>query len=572
MESQILLNVEEKMQYNCIIFTKKAYKDYLEINLNNQEFLKDISDISPKLKLSELEEIESMFSIKLEKGKDYLLKVIEEQSNKDSLKEYEGEISLLYQSFRSDRNGENFDKIRRELEKIEDNVLEIKNENLSDELLSITTRIQNTIHNFKNELSTILDTFMTDEKFEDTMNKLFTQNRIWQNKYGNYNFNPYIDKTKGQDEVNIEYVPLVKCSFLPKVKYEPTFNRYFAPLVMGEYLYISLDARSISCLNSKKEEEYRIELNDDIMASGAIMFLKGDYYLLIPCKDKLKVINDDEIIYELDYKFNLGDNFQVKSITVFNNMAYINIANYDNNTSIVFILSFDFYRKQFVSKPAIIFKSRIMSNIYVIHDYDTDNYYASYILENQMLVIADMNSLDQTKAFKVDIMPIDREYKREFNGLTIPYKYYHPIAVYEDKIYYTGYTKSNELCLAIVNPFKEEESKIILPRYQKQSLGDMIPAFTNIAVSLEKAYVSGYFDGKVCEISLGSKSLSYKEKDVSKPSYNDFLIAYNDGAFVIDEGFVKEKKYTKCILSSVWLGHLIIRDISKDGYQLYIEA
>ena len=74
-ENKILLNVDEKIAYNCLIFTKSAYRSYLEIKLNDKAFLESISNDSYQNQLSDLEWIEKEFSISLENGKNYLNQV-----------------------------------------------------------------------------------------------------------------------------------------------------------------------------------------------------------------------------------------------------------------------------------------------------------------------------------------------------------------------------------------------------------------------------------------------------------------------------------------------------------------
>ena len=52
-ENKILLNVDEKIAYNCLIFTKSAYRSYLEIKLNDKAFLESISNDSYQNQLSD---------------------------------------------------------------------------------------------------------------------------------------------------------------------------------------------------------------------------------------------------------------------------------------------------------------------------------------------------------------------------------------------------------------------------------------------------------------------------------------------------------------------------------------
>ena len=571
MTNELLLNVEEKMQYNCMIFTPKAYKDYLTISLNDKEFISSISSISLTNKLNDIEEIEKNLGIDLSYGKEFLKGLINEQSSIDILDSFEQQISNLYQTFRNDRSGEAFDKTRIEVEGIEDSLLDLKEEAKSEEAKGKISLLEEKIANIKKELNTILQTFMTDERYEYLINNLFDQNRIWQGKYGNYNFNPFLNKNKGIEDSSITYKEFIKCSYLPKIKYEPLSNRVFSPLVMDGSLYISKDAKSITCIDSNKQEEYTIKLDEEIMESGAIMYLKGEHFIIVPCKNYVYVLNKKGIAYKMPYNFSITDGLIIKSITVFNNLAYINISNYIDNTSIVFVLSFDFYRKEFTSRPAIYFKDRILSNIFILHDYEKEEFFSGYILNNQELCIADMNSLDKISSFKLDMLPIDDGFKMEKNNQVFEFKYYRPITVFEDKIYYTSLAKNNELYLCIINPFKEEESKILLPKYQKQNKNGIIPSFTNLCISLNKAYLCGNIDSEICEINLTTKNPIINQIPISKPRVNDFSIGYANALYTINEGN-NPKRYNRFTLLGLWLGHFIVKESKEDGYILYLEA
>lgn len=570
--NQILNNVDERIAYNCLIFSKGQYVDYLELMLNDISFLESISFQTPNIELMELEEIEKKFSISLEDGKEYLKKRIRELSNKDKLLEFEQRLNELHIQFKNDRSGESFSDFQRKLEDINDGILEINKSELPDELLQKLHKIENSIKSYKEELKTILDTFVKDERYEVLVDNLFDTNRLWQSPYGNYNFNPCFKKEKAQKDYEIEYMRFETCKYLPWIKYQTIGTKIFSPLVFKDLLFISKDGVSISTFNSQKEEISRISTKSDIVSSAAVMFFKDNYYLIVPCRDSINIVSQSEVIYEVPYGFSIENGYMVKDITVFNNVAYVLVADYNKNKSIVYVIHYDFYNKEFRFKQRKEFTPRIDSNIFIIHDYDKECFYAGYILEDYSLQLVDLDSFDIISKAKVSILPIDTGFELTIQGQLKEGKYSYPIVVRDSILYYLGYARNNDLILYIFNPLTEEEEKIVLPKYHKtlENGKGFVQSFTNLVVSEDKIYVSGIIDKEILEISLNSKRTQVKKAiSAHKPTNN--IIAYANGAYCLDEGAKATLEHISDSIVCVWNGHIIIRRPEKDDYVLYIE-
>ena len=570
--NQILNNVDEKIAYNCLIFSKRQYIDYLELMLNDIAYLESISFQNPDSELLELEEIEASFSISLEKGKEYIQKKIRELSNKDKLDNFEQRLNELHIQFKNDRSGESFSDFQRKLDDINDGILEINKDDLPDELLQKLHKIENSIKSYKEELKTILDTFVKDERYEVIVDNLFDTNRLWQSPYGNYNFNPFFKKEKEIKDSDIEYIPFESCKYLPKLQYQTPFSKFFAPLVFKDLLFISKDAVSISIINSQHEEISRISTKSDILASGAIMFFKENYYLIVPCRNSINIISSSEVIYEVPYGFSIENGYMVKDITVFNNVAYVLVSDFLKNRSIVYVIHYDFYNKEFKYRQRKEFEPRILSNIFIIHDYDNECFHAGYILEDNSLQLVDLDSFDVVSKMKVSILPIDMGYELTIKGIKLEFKYSYPIVVRDSNLYYLGYAKNNDFLLYKFNPLDQEEEKLVLPPYHRLAPNDkgFMQSFTNLVVTDEKAYLSGIFDKEILEISLNNKKLQMRKETSEHKGYN-YLIAYSNGAYCINEGEREPLEYSIDSIVAVWNGHIITRRPEKDGYILLIE-
>ena len=568
-ENKILLNVDEKIAYNCLIFTKSAYSSYLEIKLNDKAFLESISNDSYQNQLSDLEMVEKEFSISLENGKNYLNKLIQEQGNKEKLEEYENTIEALNSEFHNERSGDKIKSINDKIEGIYDDVISIDKEGLSDELYQKLSGIINRCKTIKDELKGFLDNYVSDEQYEKNALGLFNSSRLWQSAYGNYNYNPYLKTKKDKEDKDIKYEKLVDCKALIEQKYQNPLFRVFVPLSFLEYLFISKDGRSITCLDREKKEVFTCSMEDDIIASGAIMFFKEKYYLIIPCKNSIKIIGREGIIKSFPYNFPI-QNMLVKSITVYNQSAYILIDDIDNNQTIVDFIRYDFYTKEFKNTKQLRMRERVLSNIFIIKDFDKEQTCAGYIEENHELHIVDLDSFDPILEFDVEYAPIDGYCSILAPDRKIEFMYNYPIISFDGCLYYLGYSKRDELFLEIVTPFGgKKESSYVMPKYQVRSndKGFML-AFTNIAVSLDKVYFSGIKARKILEFDLNGRNM--REKDVSPHKGYNFLVAYENGAYVLNNQ--NNEVYLNRSIVAIWNGHLVMREPNDEGYTLYVES
>ena len=571
-ENKILLNVDEKIAYNCLIFTKSAYRSYLEIKLNDKAFLESISNDSYQNQLSDLEWIEKEFSISLENGKNYLNKLIQEQGNKEKLEEYENTIEALNSEFHNERSGDKIKSINDKIDGIYDDVISIDKEGLSDELYQKLSGIINRCKTIKDELKAFLDTFVSDDEYEKMVKNRFNKSRLWQNTYGNYSFNPYLNSENGKEDENIQYVELTECAYLPRQKYQNPLSKIFVPLSFGEFLFFSKDAKSITCINSKKEVVFTHSMNDYIVSSGSIMFFKDEYYLIIPCKNSVKIVSEKGVIESFSYGYSIDDTMIVKSITIFNHMAYILIDDIINNQTLVDFIQYDFYQKQFKNTKQLRIKSRILSNIFIMKDEEKDHHCAGYIDSNKKVHVVDLESFDSLSSFDVDITPIDGICSLIIQGRLFEFMYNYPVISKEGYLYYLGYSKKDELFLNIINPFNEaDKTQILMPVYQrKANRYGFLQSFTNIAVSRDKVFVSGIQDMEICEISLDDKMKQVRRSIKEHRSYN-FLIAYDDYRYVMNRsvGDGLSPNNASAIVS-IWNGHLICREPRKESYILYI--
>lgn len=567
-KNQILINVDEKILYDALIFNKSSYIDYLKIMLNDSTFLNDISNESAFLKLKHLKEIEDEFKIELNAGKEYLSLLIEKQDVKEKLSCLDDEIETLYYEFRSDRSGEKFNDISNQLEALSDRLNQIESNTLDNESISKYHLLCDRVNTFKQELTTILDTFITDDRYESIVKNLFENGRLWQNPYGTYNNNPFINKEKEKEDSNIEYEFLVKCSYLPKLKYQTPQTKIFNPLVFQEYLFISKDAKSITCINNK-EVLFTIPLKDEIVASGAIMFFKNIYYLVIPCRYSIKILNQNGIIKEIPYE-KVVDGIIVKGITVFNNVCYVLTTSYLENKSKVYLIKYDFYKKEFTYRNPLIFETTILSNVFIVNNYQDNKFYAGYIDSDLKLSLADLDSLDSVLSYRISLAPIDMGFSINVNSNLIECKYYYPISVNDGIIYYLAYSKNDELFLCIVDPITQKEDKILLPRYAKKlsNNGGFMQTFTNIVIKNDKVYLCGISDHELCEISLFKNTL--KTKPISPKRKNSLLVAYQNNCYLIDEKD-NPSQYGDYTIVGVWNNKIITKEALKDEYNIFVE-
>ena len=82
--------------------------------------------------------------------------------------------------------------------------------------------------------------------------------------------------------------------------------------------------------------------------------------------------------------------------------------------------------------------------------------------------------------------------------------------------------------------------------------------------------MSGIFDKEILEISLNNKKLQMRKETSEHKGYN-YLIAYSNGAYCINEGEREPLEYSIDSIVAVWNGHIITRRPEKDGYILLIE-
>ena len=152
----------------------------------------------------------------------------------------------------------------------------------------------------------------------------------------------------------------------------------------------------------------------------------------------------------------------------------------------------------------------------------------------------------------------------------IEFMYNYPIISFDGCLYYLGYSKRDELFLEIVTPFGgKKESSYVMPKYQVRSndKGFML-AFTNIAVSLDKVYFSGIKARKILEFDLNGRNM--REKDVSPHKGYNFLVAYENGAYVLNNQ--NNEVYLNRSIVAIWNGHLVMREPNDEGYTLYVES
>ena len=557
-ENSIFNIIKNQIQPHCILFNERQFILLLQLKLNDIDFLKSIQDISLTLKLNYFKEIVEEYNLNVSIGKEYLNKVFDEQSVMDKLTEYFIQLDKLHNTFIDNHDTEKFDKIRENLGTLESSIQDISS-SYNDQSKQLKDEILKRIYSFKNELEAINEVFVSDR------NNLFIQNKLWDSKFGNYSNNLFIKKNKDYEDETANFKSIFKCKYLNNSKYSYANNKIFSPLVFMDKFYISLDGRSISCYAPDLKEVSKVELNDDIIFSGSIFHFHDTHFILVPGKFGIYICNDNEIVWKMNYKFTMTDEYEVKSISLYNNFCYVNIENYEEKFSYVYVIRYDFIQKKFFCRTTKTIKPKIVSNICIVYNYDTESPQTVYFTEDYKCNIVDSNSFDVLSKHDVSDLPIELKFK--YSNMIKKFSY--PIISYDEKLFYTSIDRQNSLKICIFDLIDKELKILNCPQYTQINEEYLLPSITNIIVSENDVMFGGFMHGEYCKVNYDAK----KEKNYIQVRQrlgrkkNNQILGYLDKIICLDN-----EKYQKHRWIGLWQNRLIIMLDKENDYEIFIES
>ncbi len=573
LNQELYNQINNYIDENYIVFDKKSYSFVLENRLNDSNFINEyiFSDCQANAAelLALLQELTEVFAVNLEVGVSIAEEYQRLYENQNVIKnsiEKIGKIKTKIEEENLELSSGNVSQIRQVLDVEESNLLSIDavslNENnkkgLNDALAELKA--------VRFELDNIFKNFFEDIDFEAQITRAFKINSVWTTNYGGYNYNPYLSIPNIDEQASVDFDILTNCEYLKN-----TNKGYFSPLVHADKLFISVDGVSITVIDSNNNEK-RIELNDEIIFSGTIMYLKMDRFLIVPCKKAIQIIDiihGPKLFTSINYS-GFGEDYEVKSVASFNNYCYINISDYTNNNTIIWRLM---YYNRFIPRRKVLQK-RILSNLSLVYDSKSAKMKLYCIDDGGDLINLDCNSLDELDHKSLKALPIDNYYKSGNNIV----RYNYPIMSYDDKIYYLSFLKDLSLSLCIVDPSSENlETTIKLPKYQKQNKdAELVPSFSNIVLNDEKAAILGPFDKRLATFKYVYKDVKLKE-DVdsteARPyAKNTFILMNDDNPVRITDKFnLDNKSFAKIVC--VWGKRIVVLVDNPQGnnYTLYVE-
>ena len=580
----VLISIDEFIDNYCMIFNEKAYLEMLEYKANDSEFLNNIEEITASAKLKYLEEISRVYNLNVDKGVEYLNDFISKQGDIEKITNFFDEINRLNKRLASDKSGNDLNSIKRDLEVLRNDISNtFSNKEYSEEVTEKIEELNTRLKNFEILFNKTLESFIFDKDYEEKVTMRFNTNRIWPTRFGIHTNNLFVNTdTRRYDEHAIPQ-EICECKQLPATLKTLMNNRIFTPLVLDHLVYLSEDGRSLSCYDTiRKTLERVIDLDDQIISSGALMYLVSSSYIILGCKKGIKIfsIKDKKLLdFKADYVFNYDENIDIKSMNVFNNRCYINIADYSKGISYLYSIKYDFMRKAFVPKCSVL-SSTLVGNVILAYDKRIQQVRVSYMTSNKKLYEINPDTLDPINEYNIDYVPLDGCYNV---GREVYYT--SPVLFYKGNVFYTAYTDRRDLYLcklSLLELLNDAEANKNISEYLMTSeiagfiatkQNQLIPTLSNICVDDNYAYIinSNPVIKQIRSIPHNNEGRGYQVRqhtELIKANFrNQTAIKYNKDLINLDTAELKEIR----VLSLCQKYVVACQDLPMEGkYKLFI--